>query len=138
MMNDDILYLYTDGAARGNPGPGACAFVVVSHGAVIHSDARAVGRVTNNTAEYTAIIMALEYAASHGHRAVAVTSDSQLAIRQLTGEWKVRNAHLGELHRRVTALERSFSSVTYTHVRRTNTYIQMADALANEALDAKK
>jgi ribonuclease HI len=134
-MDENKLHLYTDGAARGNPGPGACAFVAVESGNVIHSGARALGRVTNNTAEYEAVIIALEYAASKGYRSVAVTSDSQLAMRQLAGEWRVRNEHLAVLHRRVKSLERSFSAISYAHVRRTNTYIQMADALANKALD---
>jgi ribonuclease HI len=129
---------YTDGAARGNPGPAAAAFVCVEDGEVTHRYARCLGRATNNVAEYRAVIGGLEPARSRGCRNIAIVSDSQLVIRQLSGSWQVKKEHLRALFDEAKERERRFETVRYGNVRRTDRYITMADALANEALDTAR
>jgi ribonuclease HI len=130
VMSEHPVHLYTDGAARGNPGPAAAAWVVVdpSTGEVLVEGAEAIGEATNNVAEYTAIIRGLEACAGR----VVVHSDSELCVRQLREEYRVRKAHLVPLHRRVR--EMSFEEVEFVHVPRDNEWISRCDALANEVL----
>jgi ribonuclease HI len=132
MNNRPILHLYTDGAARGNPGPAAAAWVVLdpATGEVLVEGAEAIGEATNNVAEYTAIIKGLEACAPLGTRVVA-HSDSELCVKQLRGEYRVRKAHLVPLHRRVLDMS---EGVEFVHVPRDNEWISRCDALANEVL----
>jgi ribonuclease HI len=130
---------YIDGAARGNPGPAAIG-VAIYLDAVETSGQPAVawgevlGEATNNVAEYRALLAAMERSRALGAEAVLVRSDSQLLIRQMTGLYRVRQPHLGLLHRQAKRLEAAFRSVGYEHVpRESNT---LADRLANDALDA--
>jgi ribonuclease HI len=128
--------IYTDGGARGNPGPAAYGFLIFnSKGELIASHKKYLGVATNNVAEYQAIIASLEEAKRRGAQEVASFMDSELACRQLQGKYKVRQPHLQALHTKVRHLEASFKKITYTHVRRENEKIQMADALVNDALD---
>jgi ribonuclease HI len=130
----ESLVLYTDGAARGNPGPaGAGVRVESPDGAPIDELAEYLGEATNNVAEYHALLIGLERARALGAGHVEVRSDSELLVRQMTGEYKVKNAGLRELVSRARVLERAFRSVAYVHVRREKN--KEADRLANLAID---
>lgn len=131
-----MLYLYTDGASRGNPGNSAIAFLAVSeHQATLKEQAEIIGETTNNVAEYSAIIKALEYALDSGEKVVAVTSDSELVISQLQGKYKVKARHLFKFYDRVKDLETGFKKVVYRHAPRENKYISLCDKRVNEILD---
>jgi ribonuclease HI len=129
------VIVWSDGAARGNPGPaGAGALVTDADGAVLAEIAEGLGVATNNVAEYTAAILGLERAAELGATDVLLRSDSRLLIEQLAGRFKVKNAVLQQLHARAKAIASGFARIRYEHVRRElNT---AADALANAGVDA--
>jgi len=136
-MDEACCFAYTDGASRGNPGPAACAFLLVdSRENIITSEAGTLGRKTNNEAEYQAVINSLQKAASRSFRRVVVHSDSELVIRQIRGEYRVRKAHLRDLFSRVKELEQSFLSVEYVNLPRENPWMRIVDRLCNEALDS--
>jgi ribonuclease HI/probable phosphoglycerate mutase len=125
---------YADGASRGNPGPASLGFVIYDEaGRELHTGSRALGRATNNEAEYNAAIAALEGALGLGARQVELRMDSELVVRQLAGRYKVRNPRLLSLYKRVLALRERFERVTVNHVRREQN--RVADRLANDALD---
>lgn len=128
------VVINTDGGARGNPGPAALGVVIRSpDGAVLAEVAEALGVQTNNVAEYTAVVRALQRASELGALVVHVRSDSKLLVEQLGGRWKIKNPTLQVLHETVRALAKKFEAVTYEHVpREQNTD---ADALVNQALD---
>ncbi len=135
------LLLYSDGGARGNPGPAAIAYLAVTEtGAVIHTDSRFIGDHTNNQAEYNALIAALEFAITIKVEEVICHLDSELVAKQLRGEYTVKNLELQKLWRRVQELKRCLKKISFINVPRTNTQIQRADALVNKTLDeeAKK
>jgi probable phosphoglycerate mutase len=128
--------LSTDGGARGNPGPAAFAYVLEDEdGNVLESHGEAIGHATNNVAEYRAVIAGLEAAKRHGVRDLEVVSDSELVVKQMRGEYKVKNDALRELSTRAARLARELGSVRYTAVRREHN--ELADRLVNEALDAE-
>jgi len=128
------LRVYTDGAARGNPGPaGAGAHLEDLDGAKVAEEFRYLGEATNNVAEYEALLLGLECARELGASSVEVRADSELVVRQLRGEYRVRNPGLQKLYARVLVLARNFDSVEYTHVRREQN--RLADRLANRAID---
>lgn len=123
-----------DGASRGNPGPAAYAVIFrAPDGAKLCEFAKMIGRETNNIAEYYALAAALDYAASHGIRALRVRSDSELLVRQMQGRYKVKNAALKPLHERAQKLARTLEYFVIEHVMREQN--RDADALANLALD---
>jgi ribonuclease HI len=127
---------FSDGGARGNPGPAAIAFVVLSdNGQVLMSNSRFIGLRTNNQAEYEALIAALEAAVSLHADEIVCHLDSELVVRHLTGEYAVKNSALKKLWNKVQELNRHFKKVSFISVPRTNRQIQKADALVNEALD---
>ena len=127
--------LFTDGGARGNPGPAAAAFVLQEDdGTVLDARGDAIGVQTNNVAEYTALLNGLRRAVELGVTEVEVVSDSELMVRQMRGEYKIKNAALRELSVEVARLARAVGTVTYTSVRREHN--KLADQLVNEALDA--
>ena len=128
-MQERTIEIYTDGAARGNPGNAAWAFVFVEEGRVIAEDAGFLGTATNN-------IAALSAARARGYRAAALCSDSELVVRQVRGEYRVRTAHLRPLHEKVIALAGEFSSLTFRSVPRSHPCIALADRLCNDTLDA--
>ena len=129
------VVMYTDGGARGNPGPaGAGAVVLSSEGDVLLELKRFLGTETNNVAEYTAIVMGLQGAQELGATEVSVSMDSELAVRQLNGVYRVRNATLMKYYLEIQDLVRTFDRVTFTHVRREKN--KHADRLVNEAIDA--
>ena len=127
--------LFTDGGARGNPGPAASAFVLEAEdGTVLAAVGEAIGTATNNVAEYRALIAGLERAAEAGVGELEVLSDSELMVKQMRGEYRVKNPALQELFLEASRAARRLHSVTYTHVRRESN--ELADSLVNEALDA--
>jgi ribonuclease HI len=129
--------VYSDGAARGNPGPaGAGVRIEDARGKRVSEAARYLGEATNNVAEYRALILGLELARELGASEVELRADSELVIRQMTGEYRVRNVRLQELHRQAQALEQAFRSVGYVHIRREQN--RAADRLANLAIDQEE
>ncbi len=136
MSTADPLLIHIDGAARGNPGPAAYAFIIARDGHPLVEEAACLGSTTNNFAEYTALVRALERAAELGPGPVHVKSDSELLVKQLNGEYRVKNAQLKELYDQATALCRRFPSVTLEHVRREHN--SHADRLCNEVLDGAR
>ena len=127
--------LYTDGGARGNPGPAAAAFVLEQEdGTVVDARGEAIGVQTNNVAEYTALLNGLRRAAELGITEVEVVSDSELMVKQMRGEYKIKNQALRELSIEATRLAHAVGNVQYTAVRREHN--KLADQLVNDALDA--
>ena len=128
--------LSTDGGARGNPGPAAFGYVLETEdGTVLAAEGGAIGVATNNVAEYRALVEGLRKAAELQPDEVDVVSDSELLVRQMSGEYKVKNQVLRELHEEASALADDFDKVTYAAVRREHN--ELADRLVNEALDAE-
>jgi probable phosphoglycerate mutase len=129
--------LFTDGGARGNPGPAAYGYVLESEdGAVLAAHGEAIGTATNNVAEYRALLAGLEKALELGVDEVDVVSDSELLVKQMRGEYKVKKAALRDLSQQAASLARELGSVSYTAVRREHN--ELADQLVNEALDASE
>jgi ribonuclease H / adenosylcobalamin/alpha-ribazole phosphatase len=127
--------LSTDGGARGNPGPAAYGYVLeTDDGTVLAAHGEAIGVATNNVAEYRALVAGLEKARELGVDELEVLSDSELLVRQMRGEYKVKNATLRELWDEAQHVARQFQSISFTAVRREHN--ELADRLVNEALDA--
>jgi ribonuclease HI len=132
-----VLTVYTDGASRGNPGDAAFAYVIRRDSQPVIEKAECLGQMTNNQAEYIALIRALEHALELGpqHR-VILHSDSELMVKQMNGEYRVKNEELRGLYEQACGLRRRFEGpVTIRHVRREQN--KRADQLCNEALDGK-
>jgi len=127
--------LSTDGGARGNPGPAAAAYVLEAEdGTVLAAHGEAIGVATNNVAEYRALLAGLERAVELEVRELEVVSDSELLVKQMRGEYRVKNAALRELSVEAGRLARRLDRVSYRAVRREQN--TLADSLVNEALDA--
>ena len=126
--------LRCDGGSRGNPGPGALGFVLTDpEGREREARGEYLGTVTNNVAEYRALIAGLEAAARLGARSVRVVMDSELVVRQMTGEYRVKNEGLKPLHREARQRAAALAEVAYRSVGREDN--ARADQLVNEALD---
>jgi len=123
-----------DGGARGNPGPAAIAAVVQDDGGeVLAEHGERIGRATNNVAEYKALLLGIERAAALGASELELVGDSELVVKQVKGEYKVKDATMRELHGEVKKALRGFDSWSIRHVRREHN--AEADRLVNEALD---
>ncbi len=130
----DHAVMRCDGASRGNPGPAAIGVVISdASGAVVDSFGRVIGTATNNVAEYRAVAAGLEAARRLGLEALELRLDSELVVRQLNGQYKVRHPALVDLKDDVDRLLAAFRSVRILHVPREEN--READRLANEALD---
>jgi ribonuclease HI len=126
--------LYTDGGSRGNPGPAAYAFVLeADDGTVLDARGETIGIATNNVAEYSALVAGLARAVEAGVDELEIVSDSELLVKQMCGEYKVKKPALQELSLEAARLGRSIGKVTYRAVRREHN--ELADSLVNEALD---
>ena len=128
------IIIHTDGAARGNPGPAAIGVTIKDEsGKLVDTISRRIGRTTNNQAEYRAIIAGMEKAVKLGAEQVKIYCDSELAVKQINGRYRVKNTALRELYEKVVKLAGSFDSFSISHVRRSRSV--EADSLANRALD---
>ena len=129
------LIVNVDGGARGNPGPAAIAAVVQDpDGAVLEEHRELIGEATNNVAEYRALLLGVERAAALGASELELVGDSELVVRQVSGEYKVKDATLRELNAQVRRALQGFERWSIRHVRRDQN--AAADALVNAALDA--
>ena len=126
-------HVYFDGASRGNPGPAAVGWVIVTGDGIAAEGAERIGRATNNQAEYEALIRALEAAADYGFDTLEIRGDSQLVVKQVTGAWNTNDPELKEKRVRVRELLSEFDDWTISHVPREIN--ERADNLANDALD---
>ena len=127
--------LWTDGGARGNPGPAAFAYVLEDEdGSTLAAHGETIGTATNNVAEYRGLVSGLAKALELGVDELEVVSDSELLVKQMRGEYRVKNATLRGLHAEASGLARRLGSVTYTAVRREHN--ELADRLVNDALDS--
>lgn len=128
------LIIHTDGAARGNPGPAGIGVIIRKEdGTILAEISQFIGRATNNVAEYTALITALEKAAALGAEEIEVYTDSELVVKQITGEYRVKNEGLKPLYRQVKELANQFSNLRIAHVVRDKN--KEADRLANQGID---
>jgi ribonuclease H / adenosylcobalamin/alpha-ribazole phosphatase len=128
--------LSTDGGARGNPGPAAYGYVLETEdGQVLAAHGEAIGPATNNVAEYRGLVAGMAKAAELGVDELEVVSDSELLVKQMRGDYRVKSELLRPLWEEAGELEGSFAKVRYTAVRRTHN--ELADRLVNEALDAE-
>jgi len=126
-------HVYFDGAARGNPGPAAIGWVIVTDDGIVAEGGERIGETTNNRAEYEALIRALEVARDHGFDAVEARGDSELIVKQVRGEYDTNDPGLRENRVRVRELLTEFDDWSLSHVPREVN--ERADDLANEALD---
>jgi ribonuclease HI len=128
------LVVNVDGGARGNPGPAAVGVVVrEADGGVLEQHAELIGEATNNVAEYRALMLGIERAIELGADEVELIGDSELVVKQVLGEYKVKNAGIKPFHRAVTEALAELPSWSIRHVRREQN--SQADELVNRALD---
>jgi ribonuclease HI len=140
MMGGDVLsqrlMIYTDGGARGNPGPAAIAFIATDvEGATVKADSRFIGIHTNNQAEYMALLMALQFAADTKAQELICHLDSELVAKQLNGQYSVKNFELQKLNAQVRCLLGCFKKISFVNVPRSHPQIARADGLVNSVLD---
>ena len=127
--------LFTDGGARGNPGPAAYGFVLETEdGTVLAAEGAAIGDATNNVAEYSGLVAGLRRAIELQVPDVEVVSDSELMVKQMRGEYRVKNEALRDLYEQAIRLADKLGNVEYRHVKRAHN--ELADKLVNDALDA--
>src|SRR5579864_1644344 len=130
----DAIFANIDGGARGNPGPAGYGVVIKdAANQVLAEISKFLGHGTNNFAEYSALLAALDYAQKHGHKSLHVFSDSELLVKQLKGEYKVRSHELKPLYEQARAASHKLENFSIQHVRREQN--READKLANQAMD---
>lgn len=132
--NKKIYRLFTDGGARGNPGRAAIGGVLTTNQSeVVASFSRSIGETTNNRAEYQALIFGLQYARRKGVKKISCFLDSELVVRQLNHEYRIKDTKLAHLYAQVDRIVRAFTEVTFTSIPRAEN--KKADELVNKALD---
>jgi len=124
---------YVDGGSRGNPGPAGYGVRIEQEDGTIAELKESLGLATNNVAEYSGLIAALRWAAAHGVSKLHIRADSELLVKQMRGEYRVKSPGLQPLYEQARALTRQIGDVTFEHVRRE--FNRDADRLANEAMD---
>lgn len=128
--------VFSDGGARGNPGPAAIGVLVCdAQGALLREHQETIGEATNNIAEYRAVLRGLELAGELGLKEIEYFVDSELVARQLSGVYRIKTPHLKDLFLQVKAREQNFDKVVYRQVPRTHEKIRWADRLVNQALN---
>jgi ribonuclease HI len=128
-----MIKVYTDGASRSNPGLASCAYVIQNDEKIVCEYAKFLGIQTNNYAEYTAVLLALEKCKKDHYNDIHIFSDSLLVVNQCRHQWKVKSPDLFPLYQRIMELVRCFHSVTFTHIPRKENHV--ADRLCNEIID---
>jgi len=129
-----MLKIYTDGGARGNPGPAGCGVVMFDEqGQQVGVYKKYLGETTNNVAEYSGVVLAMEEAQKLGATELNFYLDSELVVKQLKREYKVKNPELAKLFVKIFNMQQNFKKVDYNHVPREMN--KLADKLANEAMD---
>jgi len=134
MSDKETVQIYADGGSRGNPGPAGCGAVIMKGDQVIESVSEFLGQATNNVAEYTGLLRGLEKAKALGFDQVEVRMDSELVVKQMNGEYRVKHPGLIPLFQKAKQLVSAFREFKIVHVRREEN--KRADALANRAMDA--
>ena len=131
-----ILHTFSDGGARGNPGPAAVGFVICNpHGEVLRQGAECIGAMTNNKAEYRAMLKAIETAKAMKATKLLCHADSELIVYQLQGLYRIKDAQLKTLAEKVKSVAAGFQAVQWKQVPREHPMIRRADKLLNQALD---
>jgi len=133
-----MIFTNSDGGARGNPGPAGIGLIVRNEDKIIEEYSEVLKKpTTNNVAEYTALIRALEVASKHTQGEITCILDSELVVKQLLGEYSVKNSALMKLFLEVQKVQNRFDKITYKHVKRTDQYQKYVDYLLNQKLDEK-
>ena len=133
----DTITIFTDGGSRGNPGPAAGAYVLIDDfGMTVAGKGVFLGKTTNNVAEYTGMLEGIEAARTMGYKELKLFSDSDLMVKQITGQYRVKNQNLKVIHTKIMKLLCGFDKWQITHVYRENN--KDADKLANDAMDKKR
>lgn len=137
MMPEKII-VHCDGGSRSNPGPAAIGIVILDeNNMTLEEHKECIGDTTNNVAEYTALIKALELSAKHTRKEVHIFMDSELVIRQMNGIYRIKKKHLLPLFQEVKKCEQCFTKVVYNNINRNHKFQVAADRLVNEALDGR-
>ena len=128
--------VYSDGGARGNPGPAAIGIMICDEkGNILKEHSEVIGETTNNVAEYTGVLVAFELAKSLGLEEIEYYGDSQLVVRQLSGEYKIKTPHILTLVNQVREVQKHFQKVRFHQIPREHEKIRMVDKLVNQVLD---
>lgn len=133
-----MIFTNSDGGSRGNPGEGAIGVIVRNENKIIAKHSEKIGTCTNNIAEYQALIKALELAGKHTNGEITCFLDSELVVKQLLGEYRVKNEKILPLFLKIQKLQENFAKVKYVYVSRWDKYQQIADELLNDELGKKK
>ena len=132
-----MIFTNSDGGSRGNPGPGAIGIVIRDDDQILKKYSEKIGEATNNIAEYHALIKALELALEFTKDEITCFLDSELIVKQLLGEYKVKNPELLKLFLKIQKLQENFKCIKYKHVSRYNKYQKIVDKILNRELDRK-
>ncbi len=135
--SEGFVSIYTDAASRGNPGKASYAFIFVKNSSIFSSFSRYLGKKTNNEAEYEAVINALKEAANQKFKKIKLFSDSELVIKQIKGEYKVKKEHLKKKVDEIRRLINYFEDISFNNVPRENEFIQICDKMCNSVLDKR-
>ncbi len=132
-----MIFTNSDGGSRGNPGQGAIGVLIRKDDSILELHGEKIGIVTNNEAEYTALIRALQIASTYTKDELTCVLDSELVVKQLLGEYSVKNQRLMKLFLKVQKLQENFEKINYVHVSRNDKFQKMVDYMLNEELDKK-